>query len=275
MRSIKKIILDKKDTQEIKGLVQVYEEMSATKIQKVREEIIIGRDFFDRLSRLSNEVGADLETAGLGATGEAYVFISSQTGLYGDIIDKVFASFVTFANNNKTADIYVLGKLGDSLMKSLAPQIKYKYIDLVDEDLEGTNLSLIIKDLVKYKKIYLFYGKFKNIVTQESWTSSISGQVLGQIQNLDNFDNKFTYLYEPEVNTIAKVFSEEIAALLFTQTLDESRLAKLASRLMYLDDSLEKIDKKLDILVREKNKSIKRRNERKQLTNFAGIMNYV
>ena len=273
MRSVKKILKDKKEIEDIKGLVQVYEEISASKIQKVRDEILTSRDFFERLSLLSKEVGADLEASGLGASGEAFVFISSQTGLYGDIVDRIFVSFSAFLKSNPTADVYVLGKLGDSLMKSFLPKVKYQYFDLQDEELTDEKLREVIKSLVQYKKINLFYGKFKNIVVQESSTSSISGRVLKEVQDQKVFDEKLNYLYEPEVNSVAKVFSEEIAGLLFNGTLEESRLAKLASRMMYLDEALENVDKRLMKISLERVKAIKRKNERKQLTSFAGIMN--
>ncbi|MEK7550897.1 MAG: F0F1 ATP synthase subunit gamma [Patescibacteria group bacterium] len=272
MRSIKKVIVEDRETLEIKGLVEVYEEIAAGKMQEIRESIMNARDFFERLATLSSEVGADLETAGLGRTGDVAVFVSAGTGLYGDLIDRIFVGFMDFVQKNPRIDKVVIGKLGDEMMKFLAKDITYQYYDLVDEEIEAEKLSMLIKDLVRYKKIYLFYGKFRNIVNQETWTQAISGQVLGEIQGGKVSDKKFLYLYEPGVESVAKVFSEEIAGSVFDNTIEESRLAKYASRLMHLDTALEKINEKLKNLFFERIKVAKRVSERKQLASFAGLL---
>lgn len=272
MRTVKKIITESKETGEVKGLVEVYEELAALKMQEIRGEILNARDFFERLAALSAEVGADLGKAGLGKNGEVAVFISASTGLYGDIIDKIFVNFMEFTKKNPNAELIVLGKMGDAMMKNLAPNKKYRYFDLVNENISDEILPEVVKTLVYYQKIYLFYGKFNNIVNQETWTSSISGQVLADMQAINQAETKFLYLYEPKIEQIAKVFSEEIAGSVFGETIKEAQLAKLASRLMYLDAAIEKIDGKLENLLREKRKAVKRNIERKQLVSFAGII---
>lgn len=272
MRTIKKISSETSETVEIKSLVEVYEEISASKMQEIRGEIINSRDFFENLAILSSEVGADLEQSVQNKSGDVAVFISAGSGLYGDLIDKIFVDYFSFISKNKNIDRIVIGKLGDEMMKSLTNETNYKFYDLVDEGLDKSSLPELLKNLVKYKRIYLFHGKFRNIVAQETWTESISGQVLGEIQ--DNIQSeKSMYLYEPNMLDVAKVFSEEISGMIFDQSIKESRLAKYASRLMHLDTVLEKIDTKFDKLVFEKIKAVKRNSERKQMASFAGLIN--
>lgn len=272
MRTVKKISSETNETAEIKSLVEVYEEISASKMQDIRGEIINSRDFFEKLASLSSEIGADLEQSVQNKQGDVAVFVSAGSGLYGDLIDKIFIDFVSFINKNKSTDRIVIGKLGDEMMRSLAGETNYKFYDLVNEDLDANTLPDLLKTLVKYKRIYLFHGKFKNIVSQETWTESISGQVLGEIQ--DGMEmQKCQYLYEPNISDVAKVFSEEISGMIFDQTVKESRLAKYASRLMHLDNVMEKIDTKLEKLIYEKVKAVKRNGERKQMASFAGLIN--
>ncbi|KKR85803.1 MAG: ATP synthase gamma chain [Candidatus Woesebacteria bacterium GW2011_GWB1_41_10] len=273
MRTIKKIINESSETQEIRGLIGIYEEIAAGKMQEIRGGIMNARDFFERLTILSSEVGADLETAGLGTSGEGAVFVSAGTGLFGDLIDKIFFNFMDFVRKNPKVDKFVIGKLGDEMMKTLAGNTDYKYYDLVDEELKGEELSVLMKELVVYKKIYLFYGKFGNIVNQETRVDTVSGQVLGNIQDEKSLsEQKFLYLYEPTIVEIAKVFSEEIAGAIFNQTIAESRLAKYAARLMHLDSALEKVDDRLMNLSLEKMKAAKRIGEKKQMSSYAGLV---
>ncbi len=272
MRSIRKIVTENKETGEIRGLIEAYEEIAAGKMQEIREKILLSRDFFERLANLSSEVGADLESAGLGRSGDVAVFVSAGTGLYGDLIDRIFVGFMDFVKKNPKADKVIIGKLGKEMVSSLTNIKDYKYYDLYDEEIKKDELSGLIKNLISYKKIYLFYGKFKNIVNQETWTQAISGQVLGDIQQENIPETNFLYLYEPDVDTVSRVFSQEIAGSVFDQTIKESRLAKYASRLMHLDSALEKVDDKLAALLLEQTKAIKRNSERKQLSSFAGLM---
>lgn len=274
MRTIKVISTEVSETLEIEGLVEVYEEMAASEMQKIRSGVLNARNFFERLANLSNEVGVDLEKAGLGRSGDVAVFVSSQTGLYGDIIDKIFVDFMKFVNENPKAERIVFGKLGDNMMKTLASNISYKYFDLVDEEIDEKSLPEVLSTLVGYKQIHLFYGKFNNIVNQETWTSTISGKTLGDVQPQNIDIKQFLYLYEPNVETVSKIFTEQIAGSVFNQLIKESRLAKFASRLMYLDNAIEKCNEKITSLSLEKSKSRKRMVERKQLVSFSGCVGY-
>ena len=83
---------------------------------------------------------------------------------------------------------------------------------------------------------------------------------------------KFLYLYEPTEAAVAEVFTKEIAAAVFDQTLKESQLAKFASRLMYLDTAIEKIDEKITGYKLEKAKAQKRAMGKKQAVAFSGII---
>lgn len=272
MRSIKRIKNDIKELDEIKALVEVYEEIAASRMQAIRNDIFSARDFYERLAQLSAEVGADLESAGLGKAGEVAVFISSQTGLYGDIIEKIFMKYTNFVTQNPSVDKVVFGKLGDSMMKSNPSNLSYQYYDLDNEVLEGENLTNILNKLINYKKIHLFYGKFINIVSQEGENKTISGQTLAGYTKESLKDAKFYYIYEPSVDKISKLLTEQIAGAVFNQSMKESVLAKYGSRLIYLDDTLQKCDEKMFNLALEKNKTKKRIIERKQSISLASMI---
>lgn len=269
--SIKKISDSKKEIESIRGLIEVYEEMSATKMQKIREEIINARDFFDKLAELSVEIGADLDRDSFAKNGDVCVFVSSSTGLYGDLIDSIFVKFSNFIKANPKFDRVVVGKLGNSLMQSYNKGVDFTYYDMADEGLVDAEYKTVLAKLMQYKRIHLFYGKFKNIVTQETWTQVISGQVLGNIQELVNTNESLKFIYEPDPEFVSKVFSEEIASSIFSQSIDENKLAKYASRLMYLDLVIEKIDDKLNTLAFQGIRAKKRRTESKQLVSFAAM----
>jgi len=63
MRTIKKIKSELVMNNDVKGIVQVFEEMSARKMKDIREGILVGRAFLERLTVLSGDIGADLAQA--------------------------------------------------------------------------------------------------------------------------------------------------------------------------------------------------------------------
>lgn len=271
MRTVKAIINQIKETDELKGLVDVYEEIAAYRLTKIRKVILASRDYFEGLANVSGEVGIDVGMAFPSTQGEAAVFISANSGFYGDIVDKIFASFVEFVKKNKVDNI-VVGSLGKTLMESYAKGISYKYYEIPDDKLETADLSLLAKEFENYKKIHVFYGKFKNIVIQESSLMSIGRQTIGGVQKAHTPDIKLNYLYEPSLEKIAEVFAKEILYSLFEQSVKESQLARYASRLMYLDSAIEKIDDRKKVLGMEKTRAVKRNVAKRQGIMVAGLI---
>lgn len=266
MNSLKNIILDNKSTQEIKGMVEVYEDIAAKKMKTIRSEIVISRDYYEGLSKLSVEIGADFKNLEMGGAGEAVVFLSANQGLFGDIVEKVFADFLKYLSVNKNVSIFVSGKIGVEMMRILASNIKYTFIEIADEKVEDSELSHVWQELVNFTKITVFYGKYKSLANQEGGTLDLSGEMMGNLQGADlkNKEGNLKYIYEPTLQAVSTKFAKEILATLFEEALRENQLAKYASRLMSLDTALENIDIKLKSLEFFKRKAFRKIEDKKQ-----------
>lgn len=272
MKSYKSLLSESANLLEIKGLIEVYEELAAGKMQKIRKFILSGRDFFESLEKLSDEVGSDFESVTASEKKTTAVFISANTGLYGEIIDKTFREFLDFISKNET-EVYIIGKLGEELMKSLAPQISYRPLPFSDGDIVPEEFNLALASLFPYKKITVFYGKFYNIATQRPFVSKLSGETLTRSQNPEELKKiRFRYLYEPSLYAVSEVFAGEILTSMLDSILRESQLAKQASRLMQLDQTIENIDLNLEKITSEKRSLRKKTLNRKQNAMISGIM---
>ena len=79
------------------------------------------------------------------------------------------------------------------------------------------------------------------------------------------------YLFEPSVEDILEVFQSEILASVFGQTIYESQLAKFASRILHLDDSLQNVDQRLQTVHIDYRRLQHDLMSRKQLSRMSGV----
>jgi ATP synthase F1 gamma subunit len=265
----------------LKGLVEVYEEVAAGRMQKIRSAVLQSRQFLEGLLEVFKRVKAayqessELMTTLRPRNGkEVAVFVSANSGLYGDIVDRTFEKFASFVEKNNP-DIVILGKLGLKMMGDKLPSRLYNYYDFSDETVDMESFEMIMRYLVQFEKIMVFYGQFKTILTQDPVATSVSGDAMAAVEEVQvgQEGRKLAkqYLFEPSMEEIAKVFEGEILASIFEQTLHESQLAKFASRMLALDRSVENIEKRL---IKVENAGVRLRHKiqnRKQLQTMSGI----
>lgn len=271
MQTLKNLNQDQKSLVEMKGLVEIYEEIAAGHMQKIRADIVTSREFYDGLAKLSEEVGADFTNLRVVSNKPTVVvFISANAGMFGDIVNKIFFQFVEFVRGNPY-DVLVVGKWGEEMMREFAPDIVHKYVELADDKVDLEVLSHLMYDLFAYGKIIVYYGKFDSVVNQTPTSATISGQMLPANRPKKVENKSLRFLYEPTLERISEVFGNEIYASVFEQTLRESQLAKYASRLMHLDSALDRIDDTITDVVGAKRRVRKRLNDKKQLAIAIGF----
>lgn len=265
---------------EIRSLVEVYEEIAAGRMQKVREGVITAREFLKGLAEVFGEVKFNYEKdvlvverkkTRLGQnSGTVAVWISANVGLYGDIVEKSFDLFADYLSKNKT-DVVVVGRLGTKIMRERLPKILYNYYDLADDSVELSDLALIMRYLLQYRKIIVFYGQFKSLVNQVPVATSVSGDsIYSEAENTDQ-KARNKYLFEPKLSDVLEFFEGQMLTTMFEQTVHESQLAKFASRLVSLDKAIENIDQKLVKLGGAKVREKHRLDARRQQGRIAGI----
>lgn len=275
MQSIKNIVSDIKNTSEVRGLIEVYEEIAATRMQKIRSSVTAGSDYFEGLAKLSDEVALDLAGAFDNKRKLAAVFLSADTGLYGDIIDKIMVSFVNFVKQEKL-DAFVIGSLGKELLSSYAPEMKITVLPFQadKESLQEEDLKNMMQILNPYTKIYIFHGKFESIARQDTLDSVISGPDISKYglageSEKEIAKKRFANLYEPSVDAVGEKFAHEISASVFDASIKENQLAKYAARLMHLDSAINTIDQRLAKLDSDAKRMRKKAEAKKQIERTA------
>lgn len=267
----------------LNNMIQSYEEIAAARIKLSRDSVLTNRDYIDELTEIFQEVissyrkeaeillkknkNKDLgELSYISKNGKTlYLLISANTGLYGNLVHRTFDLFEKNSKENNI-DKAIIGKLGLSMWQQTKRKDKYYYFDFPDQSVDNKLLKEILDFIVSYEKIVVFYGKFQNLVSQQATYSDISGNTK---PNKIKESTDIKYLFEPSLGKILEFFEKQIFASIFEQTVRESQLAKIASRLTTLDQASENINKELDLVSEEKNRSIHRQQNKKQLETFS------
>jgi len=266
----------------LNSMIQAYEEIAANKIMHSRESVLVNRAFIDELNEIFKEVistykkeaesllkknkGNNLnDTTFTSKNGKTlYLLISANAGLYGSLVKKTFDLF-SDNSNDLNADRAIIGRLGLSMWQQSKNPNKYFYFDFPDQDVDEQSLKKVLDFIVSYQKTIVFYGKFQNLVTQEPTFSDISGNTMPTEASKHPY---IRYYFEPSLGKVLEFFEKQIFASIFEQTMRESQLAKIASRLKTLDQATVNINKKIALVTSEKNRTFHRQQNKKQLETF-------
>lgn len=298
MSTIKQITTDIEFTQSLRFLSQAYEEIAVLKMQRIRSSVLSTREFLAELSSVFYDVKVNydellhkmqtehekhkyrpslfkktlLTNKKNGKT--VSVFLSSRDKLYGDIIYKVFHLFqlqVFLLGKKNDSDIIIVGRYGKQLMDQAKQSVKYKFFDFPDANLTLSDLEPLLKELITYEKVNVFYGKMDTVMNQQALVGSVSGDAPLEKSAADKTRPKRSFFFEPSIKEIMEFFETQVFYSLFYQTVHETELARLASRVKAMEEALGNIDKRESELLKQSRRVRKQVADKKQLSMLSGI----
>jgi len=285
---------DEKEIQEemaqlkgLQNLVRAYEEIASTRMKKERDSVLKNRIFLREINVIFEEVrkyyahearklakkrgveGKEKITF-LAHNGKTVVvYLSANTGLFGDIIHKTFNKFLDEVRTTE-CEASIVGRYGLTLFQAEEPDRPYTYFDLSDDKVNSEDLDKVIRHIVQYEAIHVYYGEFLNVVSQKPNQLTISAEI--SLEGEEAKDVRIPYIFEPSLENLLKFFETEIFASLFDQTARENQLAKFASRVMAMTKADDNILDRLETLKFERLRTKHKIKNRKQLNSMASII---
>ena len=244
----------------LKLITQAYEEISVMRMQRIRDLVLNTRLFLGDLYNVYVDVKVNYkeslmkkiikEDDAMKAMRErngktAVVFISTNTKLNGEIIQKVFREFYDYSQTHDV-EIFIVGRMGKQLYDQRSEKKPYQYYDLEENYINSTSLHKLVTDLLAYKQVDAFYGKFESLLNQIPTEANLTGdqpeekQAEGKAATL--------YMFEPSVVKILEFFETQIFSSLVKQSVNESELARYASRIRAMEEAGQNIDKSMKSL---------------------------
>lgn len=269
-------------------LVETYETIAGTSVRRIRNSVLANRAYHIGLNRMFREIAIahkkeveyvmkknKIKTEGTNISvikrtkQIVFMFLSANTGLYGDIINRTFTAFMTEIKRTQ-GDVMIVGRMGKIFFEEMMPGSPFTYFDFPDNSIAIENLKQITIFLAQYEKVVAFYGVFKNLLTQEVKASIVSGAELSTENTEDQAIQ--AYFFEPSLEVIALFFENEIFASLLEQVFQESRLAKLAARMVLLDRAIINIEGELKRTTLRKQKVHHRTANRQLINSLSGMV---
>ena len=267
------------------AVLETYEEVAATRMTRIRSSVLESRDFLLEINSIFQQVKSSYKDqvnqlmkrrriknpsklTFINHNGKTlYVFISANTGLYGDIIRKTHDVFIENLKK-EPGDVVILGKLGLEMFNTDGIKAPVTYFDFPDNEINSVILQKITEQIIQYKKVLVFYEQFNSVINQSPIVTNISGNPLPQEVN----GPQIKYFFEPSLEKIMEFFEKEIFASIFQQTILESELAKFAVRMVSLDSASENTRNKLKQADLMKNRIRHQEINKKQSEKFSSIM---
>ena len=284
MRNKKDIDQEVVELSTLRDMVKVYGEVASNRMNTIRQSVLFSRGFLEQIqevfyqSRRSYMEKIRSERRLLGGKKNitvlphngltVAVFLSSNTRLYGDLVWRTYEEFIKDVKQGSEATI--VGRVGVNFYKDEMGDRPYTFFEFPDYEMDEGKLKELVHHLVQYEKINVYYGKFKNVMQQEPVKYTISATVT-ETQETDKGE-LVAYLYEPSLEMVLQFFEQEIFGTLFDQTIRESQLAKLASRLVAMDRAEQNITDKIHTTELERLKVMHRLSNRKQLNAMSSVL---
>ncbi len=274
------------DLQILEALSSAFAEISSGRMKKTRDSVVLSREFLEEIQGIFRELQDSYRREFLSLArrrgfkkGEKLtflshngrsvaLFLSSNAGFYGSITKKVFDDFVKDVQADDL-EATIVGKLGLSMFLQVFPGKSYSYFELPDYGYDRDKMAQLVRHLVKYEEIRIYYGKFKSIVNQFADRVVISAQtMIGEKTNA----KPTKYLFEPNFEEILVFFETEMFSSLFEQVISESQLAKFASRMIAMDAAGERIRESLSVAKLDYSRQVHYVNNKKQLEYMSSII---
>jgi F0F1-type ATP synthase gamma subunit len=257
----------------LKSLVNVYGEIALSRMAAVRQTVLFSRLFLDEVTevfadvqaaylkqlQLAGSISRDKKVTVLSHNGQkVLVMVAANTRLYGDLTQKTYNAFMEEYRQGGV-EATIIGRVGLTMFKEeMGERHQYTYFDYPDDRMDSQAINEIVKHLVQYEEIHLYYGKYKNVITQEPVRYVLSaGKPMGEV----GYGSRNAYMFEPSLEEVMRFFEKEIFGSLFDQVIRESQLSKFAARLVAMDRADQQIGE------REKKMRINRLAEMHQVAN--------
>ena len=218
----------------VEDLTSVFESIASTQVAKVKNKVVLSKEFFrllwsrytsiriDPATRITNRqpTGGESETA--------FVIISAEAGLSGDIDLRLIETMLQ-NYDQKTTDIIVLGTHGATQLTQRG--IPFSHYFQVPESDKYIDVSPVIEAIMPYSKVVVYYEEYVSLGVQEIKIIDLISSMRDMGQEAeDNLISIQDTIFEPSLDEIAEQMEMTMMTLTLSQTILESSLAQAASR---------------------------------------------
>ena len=218
----------------IKDISSVFEKIASIKINQIRQDVSSKKEFFNSIwdIYINLKAGDYKDNKTLQNKGKinktVYVVISSNSGLIGDMNNKIINLLKKEIKNKDRYDVFVIGDKGKRILEleNIKYVKNYTFKDNVDDEFTKT----ILDDIGNYKTITVLYEEYLSLQKQNAKMKNLSIDA-DEISEEDIIRQE-EYIFEPSYKDVLNYFESIMKGQMFAQILYESLLSQYASRMV-------------------------------------------
>lgn len=220
----------------VEDLTGVFESIASTQVAKVKNKVELSTSFFKLLWSKYRSIRIDPRTHITSNERihdnpkQAFVIISAEAGLSGDIDQRLIETMLQDYNEDNT-DIIVLGTHGANQL--IQRGISFTHHFQVPETDNYIDVSPVIDAVMPYSKIVVYFEEYISLGVQNIKKIDLISNMKTMSENIDDSEEIITdadTIFEPSLDEIAKQMETTMMTLALSQTILESSLAQAASR---------------------------------------------
>lgn len=229
------------DLESVKFITGALRDISAIELKHLREEFNRNDRFYQDMRKLYHVVGSIAEQEGLPRvhtrTGPTlYVAFTSNRHFYGSLNNDVMRRLVENTNNQDRC--LVVGETGKTYWKRAGRRRKeVEFVQFRDDSPTLGETHEFLEYVNSYSRVFVFYPGFVSVFKQEARMLDITYREEKSDEFSDSLDMK--YILEPEIVDMFFFFEMQVRYVLFERILLETELARIAARLMKMDNADE------------------------------------
>ncbi len=267
--------IELKNLETIRFVTSALFEVSAEKIARLRAAFKKNSTFYTEISDLYKSVKqaafirGQLPKKTAGSIRKISVAFTSNSRFYGSVNTDVMNSFIKHMND-KHSDYVVIGRMGESFMRSF-PEFEKRasYMSFEGDEPKTEEIRAFLKKVTTYNSVYIFHSSFINVFNQKVSILDIAHTPLSNSTN-DTGEN-IDYIFEPELPKILTFFETRVRHLLFQRIMLESELARTAARLIAMNKAENKADEVIESVQHLIKHDISTFNDSRLLEAFSAI----
>ncbi|MHB8443493.1 MAG: F0F1 ATP synthase subunit gamma [Patescibacteria group bacterium] len=242
MNSIKDINNNIDHINTIKDISSIFEKIASIKINQIRHDVSARKEFYDTIwdiyvkLKAGNYKDDKLSKNQSKINKTAYVIVSSNSGLIGDMNNKIINLLKKEIKDKERYDVFVIGDKGKRILEleGIRYVKNYSFKDEVNDEFTKE----ILDDIEKYRVVSVLYEEYISLQEQNVKMQNLHVDV--STISKEDIIEKEEYIFEPSYKDVLDYFESVMKGQMFAQILYESQLSQYASRMIAMSTANSK-----------------------------------
>jgi F-type H+-transporting ATPase subunit gamma len=243
MATIKQIKQTLEKDESLRLVARTFSEVSANRLQQIRNIIERNRSFFTEIAGLYHIVKTEaLERkilTKIKKEGAVSLLISSNHRFAGAVENQLFLLYVSHTPEFTTKRI-VVGRTGAAFLRESHYWRDFDVWEFPSDLPNREEINKLAEEARRYERIFVYFPQFKTVMTQQPNFVDLTGSIEPTPEEMRH---SFYYIFEPEIEKMYTFFDNQIVALLLQQTFLEAELARTAARLISMEQAQRNAEK--------------------------------